>query len=57
MKKKCGGCQHFTKLKNDQRSSGLCQLLDTRCGSDYSCSKWKAIGYRRLKTKASELPS
>ena len=49
MKKRCSGCQHFIKFKNDPISSGLCHLQDGRCNSDFSCDLWKAIGYNRKK--------
>lgn len=48
---KCGGCQHFQKRKNDDFSSGICLLHDTRTNTDSGCSKWKGIPYNRKSNK------
>lgn len=47
MKKRCGGCQHFTKMKNIDCVGGVCQFHDSLCASDSSCDQWKAIPYER----------
>lgn len=45
--KSCGGCQHFTKSKNDMKSGGICSYHDARTNTDHACKEWKAIPYNR----------
>lgn len=45
----CGSCQNFTRWKNDQVSTGLCEKFDFRTNTDagHKCREWKAIPYER----------
>lgn len=49
MIKSCGGCKHWIKLKNDDKSSGICGLQDGRSNSDDVCDKWKAMPFPKKK--------
>jgi hypothetical protein len=51
MIKSCGGCKYFLKVNNYNGSSGICELHDSRCDTDYKCSDWKGIKYKRSKHK------
>lgn len=51
MIKSCGGCEHWTKWKNDY--SGVCDLHDHRAKSDAGggCKDWTGKKYDRTKQK------
>ena len=53
MKKCCGNCTSFTRMKQMQDNSGICEYHDCRtdvdCGKD--CPVWKGIKYKRSKEK------
>lgn len=49
MKRRCGNCYYFIKLKHDPFSSGLCNKFDCRVNIDSGkdCEKWKGIKYSK----------
>lgn len=53
MKKRCSGCQHWIKFKNNNHS--LCSLHDCRASSDCKCKDWSAIPYKREKFKLEDI--
>ena len=47
-KKRCGSCTYYIKWKNNNnKQSGLCDLLDARTNSGNICTNWKGIKYKR----------
>ena len=49
--KDCGSCYYFTKIKNDNFSSGICELYDSRANTDdgKNCNDFKHKKYKRIK--------
>ena len=47
MKKRCGGCVNWNKVKFSDKHDGLCDFHDWRCGSGYSCFDWSPKPYDR----------
>lgn len=47
IKKTCGGCQYWIKIKNNMLCKGICGLHDYSCGSSSSCGEYKAKSYSR----------
>ena len=51
MKKSCGGCRYFIKLKNSKFSGGFCEWQDARTNTDHSCDNYRPKPYDRIKQK------
>ena len=47
MIKSCGGCKHWIKVKNKRQFTGLCNVQDVLCKSDFVCNKWSGRKYNR----------
>ena len=63
MKKRCGNCSHWQKIKNNHfGGEGLCNLHDYRMSSNGgksktgdNCLDWKAIPYVRIKNNYTKM--